>query len=78
MINVTHGMACEIRTENQVERLVRYEIEVYRLKESIIKLADGREVGGKSFIWNAEEKLLKERKIDLKDWQMEQLVISSY
>lgn len=71
--NITYGMAYEVQKEEEVEYLKHYEIEVYRVKGCIIKLVDGREVIGKTFIWNAEKELLKEGKFNLKDWQMEQL-----
>ena len=42
-------------------------------KGCMIKLADGRELGGKTFFWNAGKELMKEGNFDLKDWQIEQL-----
>jgi hypothetical protein len=71
--NITHGMAYEVQKEEHVEYLMYCETEAYRVKGCMIKLADGREMGGKTFIWNAEKELLKEGNFDLKDWQMEQL-----
>jgi gamma-glutamylcyclotransferase (GGCT)/AIG2-like uncharacterized protein YtfP len=71
--NITNGMAYEVQKEEHVEYLAHYETEVYRVKGCRIKLADGRELDGKTFIWNAEEELLKEGNFNLKDWQMEQL-----
>ncbi|TVY46560.1 hypothetical protein LOCC1_G005760 [Lachnellula occidentalis] len=70
---VTYGMAYEVQKEEHVEYLMRYETDAYRVNGCEIKLADGREVGGKTFVWNAGKELLKEGSFDLKDWQMEQL-----
>jgi len=71
--NVTHGMAYEVQKEEHVEYLKHYETEAYKVKGCRIKFADGRELSGKTFIWNAGKELLKEGKFNLKDWQMEQL-----
>jgi gamma-glutamylcyclotransferase (GGCT)/AIG2-like uncharacterized protein YtfP len=71
--HITHGMAYEVRKEEHVKYLTDYETEVYRVKGCMIKLAGGRELPGKTFIWNAGQELLKEGSFDLKEWQMEQL-----
>lgn len=71
--NITHGMAYEVQKKEHVEYLTRYETEAYRVKGCMIKLADGRELAGKTFIWNAGRELLKGGNFNLKDWQMEQL-----
>jgi hypothetical protein len=71
--NITHGMAYEVQKKEHVESLTRYETEFYRVKGCMIKLADGREVAGKTFIWNAGKELLREGSFNLKDWKMEQL-----
>lgn len=70
---ITHGIAYEVQKKEQVEYLMRYETDAYRVKGCIIKFADGRELPGKTFIWNAEKELLKEGIFDLKDWQTKQL-----
>lgn len=64
---ITHGMAYEVQKEEHVEYLMRYETDAYRVKGCKIKLADGRELAGKTFIWNAGKELLKEGNFDLKD-----------
>lgn len=56
-----------------MEYLKNYETEAYKLKGCRIKLSDGRDVLGKTFIYNGDMDLLKEGSFDLKDWQMEQL-----
>jgi hypothetical protein len=71
--NITHGMAYEVQKEEHVEYLKHYETEAYSVKGCVIKLADGRELAGKTFIWNAEKELLKEGNFNLKDWKMDQL-----
>lgn len=60
--NIIHGMAYEVQKKEHVESLTRYEPEFYRVKGCMIKLADGREVAGKTFIWNAGKELLREGK----------------
>ena len=71
--NTTHGMAYEVQKKEHIEYLTRYETEAYRVKGCMIKLADGRELSGKTFIWNAGKELLKEGNFSLRDWQMDQL-----
>jgi gamma-glutamyl AIG2-like cyclotransferase len=69
----TYRMAYEVQKEEHVKYLTDYKTDVYKVKGYMITLADGRELPGKTFIWNAERELLKEGSFDLKDWQMEQL-----
>jgi hypothetical protein len=71
--NVVYGMTCEIQKELHFELLKNYETEAYKIKGCRIKLADGMEVLGETFIYDGERDLLKEGSFDLKDWQMEQL-----
>jgi gamma-glutamylcyclotransferase (GGCT)/AIG2-like uncharacterized protein YtfP len=71
--NITHGMAYEVQKESQMEYLKYYETEAYRVQGCMIKLSDGTEIRGKTFIYNGDANLLKEGTFDLKDWQMEQL-----
>jgi hypothetical protein len=55
-------MAYEVQKEEQIEYLMRYETDAYRVKGCKIKLADGRELAGKTFIWNAGDFHLECRK----------------
>jgi hypothetical protein len=72
--NITHGLAYEVRTEEDVEKLKYYETDAYRVKGCLIKFGDdGREVPGKTFVWNKGKEELKEGTFSLRDWQMEQL-----
>jgi hypothetical protein len=73
MNNITYGMAYEVFKSEHVEYLARYETEFYKVKGCMNKLADGREVAGKTFIWNAGKELLKEGSFNLRDWRMKQL-----
>jgi gamma-glutamylcyclotransferase (GGCT)/AIG2-like uncharacterized protein YtfP len=75
---ITRGMVYKVQKKEQVEYLKCYETDVYRVRGTRIRLADGREVSGKTFVWNAGEELLKEGKFDLKDWQMCQLERGCY
>jgi gamma-glutamylcyclotransferase (GGCT)/AIG2-like uncharacterized protein YtfP len=71
--NIIHGMAYEVQKESHMVYLKHYETEAYRVKGCNIKLGDGTEVLGETFIYNGDENLLKEGSFDLKDWQIEQL-----
>jgi len=71
--NIIHGMAYEVQKESQMEYLKYYETEAYKVKGCNIKLGDGTEAPGETFIYNGDSNLLKEGSFDLKDWQMKQL-----
>jgi gamma-glutamylcyclotransferase (GGCT)/AIG2-like uncharacterized protein YtfP len=71
--NIIHGMAYEVQKESHVEYLKFYETEDYKVKGCSIKLANGMEVPGETFIYNGDKNLLKEGSFDFKDWQLEQL-----
>ncbi len=70
---IVYGMAYEVQSSDEADRLQTYETDNYRPKGCTIKLQDGREVGGKVFKWRADKSLLKEGAFDLKDWQMKNL-----
>jgi gamma-glutamylcyclotransferase (GGCT)/AIG2-like uncharacterized protein YtfP len=71
--NIIHGMAYEVQKESHMVYLKYYETKAYRVKGCNIKLGNGTEVLGETFIYNGDENLLKEGSFDLKDWQIEQL-----
>jgi cation transport regulator ChaC len=70
---VVYGMAYEVQTQSEKERLRFYETSHYRESYCLINLQDGRKVIGRTFLWNADRALLKEGTFDLKDWQMDKL-----
>jgi gamma-glutamylcyclotransferase (GGCT)/AIG2-like uncharacterized protein YtfP len=65
-----YGMAYEVQTPAQKERLEVYETYRYQARSCLIRFQDGRTVLGKTFLWNADKALLEEGTFDLKDWQM--------
>jgi gamma-glutamylcyclotransferase (GGCT)/AIG2-like uncharacterized protein YtfP len=71
-----YGMAYEVQTQSEKERLEFYETSHYRKGYCLIRLQDGRQVIGRTFLWNADTALLKERTFDLKDWQMNKLGVA--
>ena len=70
---VVYGMAYEVQTQSEKERLQIYETSHYKERPCLIELQDGRKVIGKTFLWNADRALLKEGTFDLKDWHMNKL-----
>lgn len=68
-----HGMAYEVQSSEEADRLQVYETDNYGPWACMIKLRDGRNVGGKVFKWRVDKALLKEGSFDLKDWQMRDL-----
>lgn len=73
-----YGMAYEIQSPKEVERLRAYETDNYTIKSCWIDFKDGEELAGSTFVWNADKALLKEGAFDLKDWQMNNLEKSCF
>lgn len=71
--NIVQGMAYEVQEQSHMENLKYYETEAYKVKGCNIKLGNGIEVPGETFIYNGDKNPLKQGSFDLKDWQMEQL-----
>lgn len=65
------GVAYEVQSEMEVERLQAYETENYEQSPCGIRFSDGRVEIGMTFKWVGDEGLLKVGQFDLKDWQME-------
>lgn len=57
--NVIHGMAYEVQKESHMKYLYYYETEAYKVKGCNIKLGNGTEVLGETFIYNGDKNLLK-------------------
>lgn len=70
---IVHGMAYEVQSVEEADRLQAYETDNYAPMGCMIKLQDGRKVGGKVFKWMADKALLRGGSYDLKDWQMRNL-----
>ncbi|KIN06960.1 hypothetical protein OIDMADRAFT_21886 [Oidiodendron maius Zn] len=76
--NIIHEMAYEVQKESHMEYLKYYETEAYKVKGWNIKLGNGTEVPGETFIYNKDGNLLKKGSFYLKDWQMKQLKKKSW
>lgn len=63
-------MAYRLEKAKHLERLEKYEGDSYRFEDVEIKIAGGRSVRGRTFVWNGEKKELTGGKFDLKDWVM--------
>lgn len=67
-----HGVAYKVQTQKEADILAAYEIEMYKEKGCCLLFKNGSMAPGLTFVWNAEESLLKEGSFDLKDWLMYQ------
>ena len=70
---IVYGMAYEVQSSEEADRLQAYETDNYRPRGCRIKFQDGREFSGRVFRWSADSSILKEGVFDLKDWQMKNL-----
>jgi gamma-glutamylcyclotransferase (GGCT)/AIG2-like uncharacterized protein YtfP len=68
-----YGMAYEVQSLEEKQRLEAYETDHYKNVACLIKLQNRSEVIGRTFVWNGEAADLKEGKFDLRDWQMKRL-----
>ncbi len=57
-----------VPTLSDRKRLEAYGSEHYKVVPCLIKLQDGREVDGSTFLWNEDKAHLREGTFDLKDW----------
>ena len=71
--SIVYGMAYEVQSSEEADRLQAYETDNYSPSGCTIKFHDGTEVGGKVFRLDASESELKEGVFDLKDRQMKNL-----
>jgi gamma-glutamylcyclotransferase (GGCT)/AIG2-like uncharacterized protein YtfP len=67
--NIVHGIAYVVERPSHLDLLEFYETNHYENMPCRIELQDGREVHGRTFVWNADEVELTEGTFDLKDWQ---------
>lgn len=65
---IIHGVVYKVRSQEEEDRLVAYDIGMYRTRGCTITFEDGSETTGRTFVWNAEMELLREGSFDLKDW----------
>lgn len=68
-----YGMAYEVQSPQEKERLEDYETDHYLRVGCIIEFEDGSQVTGSTFQWHGEDEELKEGDFDLKDWKMDRL-----
>ncbi|KAJ5112248.1 hypothetical protein N7532_000293 [Penicillium argentinense] len=75
-LNPVDGMAYELRSQTQLDRLATYETEQYRLQACLIDLLSddgvGKTIEGVTFVWNGEQDELKEGTFNLKQWKKEE------
>ena len=65
--NIIHGLAYEVQKESHMEYPKYYETVAYKVKGCSIKLGNGTEGSGETFIYNEDKNLLKEGSFDLRD-----------
>ena len=63
-------MAFRLEKARHLERLEAYEGESYRFEDVEIRIAGGRTVRGRTFVWNGERGELRGGKFDFRDWVM--------
>lgn len=62
------GVACEIQSQQEADRLAAYETDMYRVQGCPIYFDDGEDAGGRIFRFVGDESLLTEGIFDMKDW----------
>lgn len=67
---VVRGMAFDIESSEQKEKLAKYETECYKSRQVLISI-DGEEgkVQGKAFVWNGNADDLDEGAFDSESWE---------
>lgn len=68
-----HGMAYQIQSPHEKQRLQAYESDNYRDAPCLIELHNGNQVEGRTFKWQGEPTELRVGSFDLKEWQMNKL-----
>lgn len=72
--NRINGLAFEIMSKTQLDRLVFYETDKYTLRPCTIHLLNAQKtvetkIDGVTFMWNGGENELEEGEFDLKQWK---------
>ncbi|KAI9671971.1 MAG: hypothetical protein M1817_002298 [Caeruleum heppii] len=62
---IVYGMAYQVQSFEEEEWLKEHETNHYRSEYCRIHLEDGKEVPGRTFVWNADEAILTEGTFDL-------------
>lgn len=62
------GVACEIQSQQEADRLAACETGMYATKGCPIYFDDGEDAGGLVIYWAKNESLLTEGAFDLRDW----------
>ncbi len=57
-VNPVHGVAFQVETDEQIERLQAYETSMYRDEFCQISFEDGEKVLGRTFLWDSDKSLL--------------------
>ncbi|KAK2804150.1 hypothetical protein FQN50_006692 [Emmonsiellopsis sp. PD_5] len=68
--NVIHGMAYEVRSRKERDRLMAHETSAYSLRDCVVEFEDGSGmcVLGKTFVWDGDERVLRDGRFDMRDW----------
>lgn len=70
--NIVTGLAYEVRSIRERERLVHYETAAYRIQACMIYFEDGTCTSGKTFVWDGDVEGLREGVFDLRDWLLKE------
>ncbi|CAG7959312.1 unnamed protein product [Penicillium nalgiovense] len=73
-LHSVEGVACEILSQMQLDRLAAYETDKYRLRPCLIDLLDSddniqKDIEGVTFMWNGQQNELREGMFYLKQWK---------
>ncbi|KUI58380.1 hypothetical protein VP1G_05674 [Cytospora mali] len=66
---VVRGMAYEVESGEQKDKLARYETECYRTRKFYISVLGEEKVLGTTFVWNGDSDGLDEGTFDVKSWE---------
>lgn len=67
--NVVTGMVYKVKSQNHEQYLAYYETGNYTSRSVKIKLEDGREIDGKTFVWAGDTNELEDGTFDLTEYQ---------
>lgn len=65
------GLACNVTSKTEADRLAAYETSMYRTSECTIYFENGSKTAGVTFVWDSDLSLLREGTFDLKDWLLQ-------
>lgn len=76
-LHPVEGLANEVQSQEQLDRLSAYETSKYRIKACMIKFpsengGEGERVRGMAFVWNGESEELRKGNFSLEKWLQQQ------